>query len=149
MKIKSLLILCLLFFSLSAQASAAAVPISFPEIASTASTAEKFYRTELYFGMNKPGGIVITDEEWSKFLEDEVTPRFPDGFTVLEGYGQFKNKSGKIAKEGSKVLIVLYPKKAFADADRKLDEIRAAYNKAFQQQSVLRMDIVQTVRVSF
>ncbi|HEV7643895.1 MAG TPA: DUF3574 domain-containing protein [Pyrinomonadaceae bacterium] len=110
---------------------------------------EKFYRTELYFGMNKPGGVVITNEEWSKFLEDEVTPRFPDGFTVLEGYGQFKNKSGKIVKEGSKVLIVLYPKKAFADADRKIDEIRTAYNKAFQQQSVLRMDIVQTVRVSF
>jgi hypothetical protein len=99
--------------------------------------------------MNKPGGVVITNEEWSKFLEDEVTPRFPDGFTVLEGYGQFKNKSGKIVKEGSKVLIVLYPKKAFADADRKIDEVRTAYNKAFQQQSVLRMDIVQTVRVSF
>lgn len=146
MKIKSILILCLLVFSLGAQSSAASILISLPE---RISSAEKFYRTELYFGLNKPGGVVITNEEWSKFLEDEVTPRFPEGFTVLEGYGQFKNKSGKIVKESSKVLIVLYPKKAFAEADRKINEIRTAYNKAFQQQSVLRMDIVQTVRVSF
>jgi hypothetical protein len=146
MKIKSTFILCLLIFSFSVQPSTASDLIPHAEMITSA---EKFYRTELYFGMNKPGAVVITDEEWNKFLEDEVTPRFPDGFTVLEGYGQFKNKSGKIVKEGSKVLIVLYPKKALAEADRKIDEIRAAYNKAFQQQSVLRMDIVQTVRVSF
>jgi hypothetical protein len=89
------------------------------------------------------------DEEWSNFLSDEVTARFPDGFTVVDGYGQWKNKEGKIVKEKSKVLIVLYKKAELKAASAKLDEIRTAYNKAFQQQSVLRMDIVQTVRVSF
>lgn len=148
LKIQNILILSLLIFVLDLPAAFAAPDGQIPPLKISAAS-EKFYRTELYFGMNKPGGVVVTDEEWNKFLEDEVTPRFPDGFTILEGYGQFKNKSGKIVKEGSKVLIVLYPKKALAEADRKIDEIRAAYNKAFQQQSVLRMDIVQTVRVSF
>jgi hypothetical protein len=111
--------------------------------------AEKFYRTELYFGMNKPGGIHITEEEWNTFLTNEVTPRFPDGFTVLDGYGQWKNKEGKVVKEDSKVFIVLYKKADLKTATAKLDEIRVAYIKTFQQQSVLRMDIVQTVRVSF
>jgi hypothetical protein len=109
----------------------------------------KFYRTELYFGINVPGGGTVSEQEWNSFLNDEVTPKFPDGFTVLDGYGQWKNKEGKIVKEKSKVLIVLYPKNSFAEADKKIDEIRVAYNKAFHQQSVLRMDIVQTVRVSF
>jgi Protein of unknown function (DUF3574) len=140
-----LLSLLLCVFSMPASATAAA---NFPAVPIT-TAAEKFYRTELYFGMNKPGGIPITDEEWSKFLSDEVTARFPDGFTVLDGYGQWKNKEGKIAKEKSKVLIVLYKKAELKAASAKLDEIRTAYIKAFQQQSVLRMDIVQTVRVSF
>ena len=82
-------------------------------------------------------------------MTDEVTPRFPDGFTVLDGYGQWRNKEGKIVKEDSKVLVVLYKKADLKTATAKLDEIRVAYNKTFQQQSVLRMDIVQTVRVSF
>lgn len=31
---------------------------------------------------------MVTDEEFSQFLNDEVTPRFPDGLTLLKGYGQ-------------------------------------------------------------
>src|SRR5215204_2426619 len=72
--------------------------------------ADKFFRTELYFGTGKPDGGLVTAEEWDKFLETEVTPRFPDGFTVLEGYGQFKGSAGKIVRETSLILVLFYPK---------------------------------------
>src|SRR3954463_6899250 len=52
---------------------------------------QTYLRTELYFGTDKPDGAAVTEEEWTRFLAEEVTARFPDGFTVLEGYGQFRN----------------------------------------------------------
>ncbi len=109
----------------------------------------KFYRTELYFGMDIPGGGTVSEEDWGKFLNTEVTPKFPDGLTVFESYGQYKDKSGLIVKEKSRVLILLYPKKSLKDNDPKIEAIRAAYKKAFRQESVLRLDFPQTVRVSF
>ncbi|MDQ3800186.1 MAG: DUF3574 domain-containing protein [Acidobacteriota bacterium] len=108
-----------------------------------------FLRTELFFGRLKADGSEVSAEEWQRFLAGEVTTRFPAGFTVLEGYGQFRNDAGKIIRENSFVLIVLYPLETSRAASRKIEEIRRAYLKAFQQQSVLRVDFPQTVRVSF
>src|SRR5690348_9403920 len=102
--------------------------------------ADKYYRTELYFGRSKPDGSIITDEEWARFLNDVVTPRFPEGFTVLDGLGQYRNKSGRIIKEPSKVLVFLYSFKSRKTSRARIDEIRAAYVKLFNQESVLRLD---------
>lgn len=110
---------------------------------------DKFLRTELYFGTDKPGGGRVSDEDWDKFLETEVTPRFPDGFTVLEGYGQYKDSGGRIVREASKVLVLFYPKKSRKAVDPKIEEIRAGYKKLFNQESVLRLDFVKSVGVGF
>lgn len=110
--------------------------------------ADKYCRTELYFGTDKPGGKVSA-EDWDKFLETEVTPRFPDGFTVLEGYGQFKDSGGKIVREASRILVIFYPKKQRAAVDRKVEELRDEYKKQFNQESVLRVDFLKSVNVKF
>ncbi len=110
---------------------------------------ESFYRTELYFGRSRPDGGVVTDGEWNRFLAEVVTPRFPDGFTILNGTGQYREKSGKIIREPSEVLVFLYTRKTREASRRKIDEIRRAYVKQFSQESVLRMDILQAVRVFF
>lgn len=109
----------------------------------------KFFRTELYFGTGKPDGSEVTGAEWSKFLAGEVTPRFPKGFTVLDGFGQFQGENGAIVREKSFCLILLYEKKDRRASGDKIEQIRAAYKKAFQQESVLRLDFRQTVNVSF
>lgn len=101
-------------------------------------------RTELYFGSAKPDGTVVTEEEFMKFIDTTVTPRFPDGLTVLTGYGQFRNSAGQIIKERSMELILLYPL-TLRDANRKIEEIRTAYKDAFQQESVLRVDSLAAV----
>ena len=111
--------------------------------------ANKFLRTELYFGRDKPDGTRVTDSEWMDFLDKEVTPRFPAGFTVLDGAGQYRDKSGKIVKEPSKVLVFLYSKGDRKSAGQKINEIRVAYCKQFQQESVLRLDFRKAVEVTF
>lgn len=112
-------------------------------------TRDRYYRTELYFGFSKPDGSEVSADEWSRFLADEVTPRFPAGFTVIEALGQYQGDSGKIVKEKSRVLILLYQKKDRKQNDPKIEAIRAAYKKVFQQESVMRLDLRQTVTVDF
>ncbi|TCC38636.1 DUF3574 domain-containing protein [Kribbella speibonae] len=106
---------------------------------------ETWVRTELFFGTDRPGPDV-TEYQFSRFVNDTVTPRFPDGLTVLSGNGQWKS-DGKIVRERSKLVIILYPADGAAGSGKKIEEIRSAYEKQFQQESVLRTD--STEQVSF
>ena len=106
-----------------------------------------FARTELFFGTAKPEGVV-TEEEFLMFLDQEITPRFPDGLTLLKGDGQFRGESGEIIKEDSFLLILLYPLESFRESSRKINAIRRLYKMQFQQESVLRVDDPFAARVS-
>jgi hypothetical protein len=75
--------------------------------------------------------------EWRDFLAREVTPRFPDGFTVLDAQGQWRAPGGSIMREGSHVLIIIVPD---ARAAAGIEAVRAAYKTRFRQQSVLRTE---------
>jgi Protein of unknown function (DUF3574) len=99
-----------------------------------------YARTELFFGKSIPGGGTVTDVTFAEFLDQEVTPRFPTGFTVVSAMGQYRETSGVIAREPSAMVILLYPRSSAEDTNRKIDEIRVAYNKSFRQESVLRED---------
>ena len=133
---------------LAAAAPVAAVPVTVIEHPASIAQ-EKFVRSELYFGLTKPDKSVLTDAEWSQFVDEVITPRFPAGFTVLSGLGQWRTAAGNIAKENSKVFVVVYPKRERSSAGKKLNEIRAEYKKRFEQESVLRVDILRSVTVSF
>lgn len=99
---------------------------------------ELWARTELYFGLSRADGPDISDEEFEAFLDSVVTPRFPDGLTLLSGDGQFRGSSGVVIKEGSKLLILFYPWSG--RRNRAVDRIRELYKEAFEQQAVLRVD---------
>ncbi|GAA6615338.1 DUF3574 domain-containing protein [Scytonema sp. NUACC26] len=99
---------------------------------------ENFSRTELLFGLSKSDGSTVTEKEFQLFVDNEVTPLFPNGLTLLTGKGQFKNSSQTVVKEESKLLILLYPFNS--DSNRKIQQIRQAYLNKFQQESVLRVD---------
>ncbi|HET9224479.1 MAG TPA: DUF3574 domain-containing protein, partial [Roseiflexaceae bacterium] len=43
---------------------------------------DPFVRTELFFGSERPNKPEVSDAEFKQFLDEEVTPRFPDGLTV-------------------------------------------------------------------
>jgi hypothetical protein len=107
-----------------------------------------FVRTELFFGTAKPEGVV-TEEEFRAFIDAQVTPRFPDGLTLLKGDGQFRGRDNIIIKEQSFVLILLYPHETFNKSSQKIQKIRDLYKAQFQQESVLRVDDPFIVWVSF
>ena len=82
---------------------------------------------------------MVTDEEFHSFLDEIITPRFPNGLTALSGTGQFRGSSGMVMREGSVFVILLYPADDKGSSTR-IEEIREAYRKTFQQESVLRID---------
>jgi hypothetical protein len=57
---------------------------------------------------------------------------------VLSGYGQWRARTGAIVQESARVLVVYYH--PAADADAKIEAVRAAYKARFGQQSVMRAD---------
>jgi Protein of unknown function (DUF3574) len=101
-------------------------------------SARRMIRLELLFGMSRPDGGTIGPEAWQAFVDTEVTPRFPQGLTVMTGRGQWLGSAGAIAKEQSHMLTVWYP--AAADNEAKIEAIRTAYKTRFSQESVMRID---------
>ena len=98
---------------------------------------EHYVEYRLFMGRGGGDGEVVDDAAWEAFLSDTVTPRFPDGLTVLDARGQWRGSSGAIQSERSKVLLVLAP--PGDDAPRLIAEIADEYIRAFQQESVLRV----------
>ena len=98
---------------------------------------ERFVRYELFMGRSGPDGEVVSDEEWESFLADTVTPRFPDGLTVLDGRGQWRDSAGLVHKERSKLLVILAPP-GDGPAGR-IGEVSDGYKRRFGQESVLRI----------
>ena len=90
----------------------------------------------LYFGTQKPNGTVSKDD-WDKFLQKDVTERFPDGLTTWDAQGQWKDKKGKIIKEKSYVLLIVH--KSDAKSEKAIKEIVKIYKKRFDQESVMRV----------
>jgi hypothetical protein len=72
---------------------------------------------------------------WRAFLAREVTPRFPDGLTVYETTGQWRDPQTKaITREKSRVLRIIVP--ADAPMQDKIATVTEAYRKQFAQKSV-------------
>lgn len=92
---------------------------------------------EAYFGRSSGGRHAVTDADWDRFLAEEVTPRFPDGFTVLDATGQWRGGDGRIVREGSKLLVVLVPGTDAAAARARLLPVAEAHKARFRQESVL------------
>ena len=110
--------------------------------------AARWVRAELYFGVGPADAADAAAREarWRDFLDREVTPRFPDGLSVIEAYGQWRSPgAASPSRLASKVLVILFednPKNR-----RALDEIRSAYKAATHSKSVLL--VLQAANVSF
>lgn len=107
-------------------------------------------RTELYFAIGDWTETALTTEpesQWSEFLDREVTPRFPDGLTVIDVYGQWRESkpAAPILRERSRLLVIVHPDTR--EAAEKIEAIRAAWKQARGETSVLR--VTQPADVSF
>jgi hypothetical protein len=100
---------------------------------------------QLMFGRAMADGGQVSEADWRAFLDEEVTPRFPDGLTVVDAGGQWRSRAGVIGKEPSKVLMLVLP--GGRDEAARIEAVREAYKARFRQESVLL--ITQPVCAAF
>jgi hypothetical protein len=100
----------------------------------------------LFFGRDIPGGTEVSETDFETFLNNVITPRFPDGLTVFDANGQFKNSTGTIIKEKSKYITIFAEDNSINNAS--IYDIGQAYIKQFNQESVLQVTN-KNVKVSF
>jgi hypothetical protein len=101
---------------------------------------------ELLFGRNIGNRLVVSEADWTRFVARGVMPRFPDGLTITNATGQWRDSaSGRIVREPSKRVEIVLPGRA--DDEARLDAVVAAYKRRFHQHSV--GVVVQSACVSF
>ena len=99
----------------------------------------------LYFGRAQPDGQEVSEQQWTDFLDQVVTPRFPQGLTVLSGQGQWRGADSRIASERSYVIELVHGGSAPQTAD--VRAIVATYKRRFRQEAV--MWLRQPVQATF
>lgn len=112
-----------------------------PSPATAAVQGERYVETRLFFGTERPdGGPDVTDAQFMEFVDRHVTPAFPDGLTIQEGRGQWRDSRGAVERERSYELILLYPAAEAARRFPVIEAVRDAYVRAYAQDSVARLD---------
>ncbi|TRV79132.1 DUF3574 domain-containing protein [Streptomyces sp. 130] len=102
---------------------------------------QDYIETRLLFGTERPdGGPEVTDRQFLAFIDEEVTPRFPNGLTVQDGRGQWRDSRGVIERERSYELTLLYPASEARLRGRQIERIRDAYEKEYAQDAVARLE---------
>jgi Protein of unknown function (DUF3574) len=101
---------------------------------------------ELLFGRDIGHHVGVSEAAWARFVARELTPRFPDGLTVTDTVGQWRDRdNGGVVREPGKHVEIVLP--GNDDDDASLGAVVSAYKHAFHQQSVGL--IVHTACVSF
>jgi hypothetical protein len=90
---------------------------------------------DMMFGRNVESRLAVSDRAFADFLAAEVTPRFPDGLTVVDARGQWRDGAGALLREPGKLVLLVFDDNAQKRAD--LVAIADAYKRKFRQQSVL------------
>jgi hypothetical protein len=94
-------------------------------------------RVDLYFGRNIGQTAGVSEQEFAAFVEQEVSPRFPDGLTIADVQGRWRGQDGKIVREPSKVITLIVEKSD--GAQQKIDAIRHASVAKFKQDAVMEI----------
>jgi hypothetical protein len=90
---------------------------------------------QLYFGRTMTGGGEIDEAAWDAFVAAELAPRFPDGFTVVDAAGRWRDPAtGAVVQERTKLVQIAAP--ASAETASRIEAVRAAYRTRFAQRSV-------------
>jgi hypothetical protein len=93
---------------------------------------------ELYFGRSMEHDGEVSDADWREFVDTQVTPRFPDGLSVNDVYGQWRTPKGQFVREDSKALFLVLS--GTPDESARIELVRGAYKVRFHQQSVMLVE---------
>jgi len=100
---------------------------------------KKYVQTELYFGLSQPGGEIIHDTAWNRFVQNAVVRIFPAGFSELHLQGKWYDADRQqLISEPTRMITVVYKRTQMLSLQ--IDSLRNRYKDLFRQQSVLRVD---------
>lgn len=105
------------------------------EAAPACPAGQEHLRTAQLFLGGQAGHAAVPETEIRAFVDREVTPRFPDGVTVLDGGGQWRGAENQLIRQAQKVVLIVLP--ARGDTQSRLQAVRAAYKAKFRQESVV------------
>lgn len=106
-------------------------------MSSPTASEQTMLRREIFFGLSRPEGGMVSDAEFEQFVAQEIATRFPDGFTLMQAEGRWREEDGDLVKEPSRVLIIF----ADAKAEPAIDALCEAYRVRFKQEAVLESTI--------
>jgi hypothetical protein len=90
---------------------------------------------QLGFGRKIGDQVGVSEADFARFVDEELTPRFPDGLTVLDAAGQWRSNAGPIVREPSKIVLLALPGQA--GGEDRIEAVRAAYVRRFSQEGVM------------
>ena len=91
-------------------------------------------RSELFCGLSKPNGAIISEEEFDDFVNKHLSVYFPDGFTIFNTTGHWMGSTGCIHEDSRLVLILHNCTEESVAAVKNVSEY---YAKTFGQDAVL------------
>lgn len=117
-----------------------------PTVNGKCSTGTLSARTDLFFGTDRAGMAPVNDSEWQSFVDNVITPRFPEGLSMYPVAGQYlQGMMVGLIKEKSYDVVLLHD--GTDGPSQAIEQIRTTYKTQFNQESVLRLDTA--VCVSF
>lgn len=110
-------------------------PLPWPTPAAAQTQPVAAVQSNLYFGLSSADGAGVSEQQWETFLREVITPRFPDGLTVISVYGQTGTTTQQgILEERTKLLVLVHPDTPEAAAS--LEDIKRVYTARFNQTAV-------------
>lgn len=108
-----------------------------PPVAMTCAGAlQPHIKTTLY--LERPGSLTKAGQrKWQVFIREVLLQHFPDGGTILDNVGWWRDPDGKLGGGRGNTLIVLSPPEKLADHRRAVAAVVGEIKKRYQQQSVL------------
>jgi hypothetical protein len=86
----------------------------------------------LYFGRSVSGRGAVSDAEWRDFRDHVITPALPNGYTILDGQGAWRNpRSNTTISEATTILVVAMPDAP--ESQSVINGIRSNWQHRFHQ----------------
>jgi hypothetical protein len=96
---------------------------------------DAWQRLEIVFGRDIQGGGRVSDKAWRSYVQQVLSPTFPDGLSVVEAEGRWVSPTGQAYVEDAFVVLIYLP--AGTDPGQRIDTVVKDYKARFQQESVL------------
>ena len=91
----------------------------------------------LYFGRNIGDTATVSDSAWAGFVRDVLTPNFPDGATIWDAAGQWRDPSGQTVREKSFVVELVHF--VTPDVEARVLRVVDSYKRRFAWNSAIAL----------